>query len=223
MESLKVAFDAWPLGRWAPLFHVLRLERPDLRLQWRWSGFPIRERPLLDSADVGLFVQPPQEAGLSALTIETSQMHVLMAVGHRLAQQDELRVADILDQPFPGGPNLHPEWRAFWTLDEQRGGPAPVTDDRVESPEEALAVVASGAAIATIPATTAGALPHPGAIAIPLTDGPPVATRLVWPSDSDNPTVHCLTELAAAMTSNERPDWYAAPSEAPRFVKGHLP
>jgi hypothetical protein len=60
---------------------------------------------------VGLFVTPTREAGLSALTIETSQMLVLLAVGHRLSQHQELRVADILDEPFPGAPILHPQWR----------------------------------------------------------------------------------------------------------------
>jgi hypothetical protein len=53
-------------------------------------------------------------------------MHVVMAAGHRLAQKSELRVADILDQPFAGGPRLDPRWRAFWTLDEQARGPSNV-------------------------------------------------------------------------------------------------
>jgi DNA-binding transcriptional LysR family regulator len=216
MKSLKVAFDALPLSHWAPLFHVLRLEQPTLRLEWRRMGFPSRERSLLQSADVGLFVEPPREAGLSALTIETNRMLVLTAVGHRLAQNHELRVADILDQPFPGCPRLHPQWLAFWTLDEQRGGPPPLTDDRVENAEEALSVVAAGRAIATIPATVAGALPHPGVIALPLRDGPPVATRLVWRSDDENPIVHSLIELAAAMTCDPRPDGPRSPQRTGR-------
>jgi DNA-binding transcriptional LysR family regulator len=200
VKPLRVAFDALPVGHWAPLFHVLRLEQPAMRLQWRRAGFPSWERSLLEGADVGLFVQPPREAGLSALTIETTQMLILAAVGHRLAQEHELRVADILDQPFPGCPKLHPEWRAFWTLDEQRRGPPPLTDDRVENPEEALSVIAAGRAIATIPAFIAGGLPHPGVVAIPLRDGPRVATRLVWRSDDENPVVISLIELAVAMT-----------------------
>jgi DNA-binding transcriptional LysR family regulator len=205
MKPLRVALDAWPLGSWGPLFHVLRLEQPAMRLEWRRTGFPTPEHSLLQSADVGLFVEPPHEDGLSTLTIETGQMLVLVAVGHRLAQNRGLRVADILDQPFPGCPSLHPQWRAFWTLDAQRSGPPPWTDDRVESAEDALAVVASGRAIATIPATVAGGVPHPGVVAIPLCDGPRVATRLVWRSDEENPTVHSLIELAAVMTSNARP------------------
>jgi hypothetical protein len=77
-----------------------------------------------------------------------------------------------------------------------------LTNDRVENSEQALSVVARGRAIATSPATIAGGLPHPGVLAIPLRDGPRVATRLVWRSDDENPIVHSLIELAVAMTCN---------------------
>ncbi|HMJ36503.1 MAG TPA: LysR substrate-binding domain-containing protein [Baekduia sp.] len=206
MKSLRIAFDALPLGRWGPLFHVLRRQHPDTRLQWRRTAFPTWERLLLETADVGLFVEPPREPGLSALTIETSPMFVLVAVGHPLAQNNDLHVADVLDQPFPGSPTVHPEWRAFWTLDEQRGGAALLTSDRVENPDDELTVVASGRAIATIPATLAEAMPHPGVLAIPLSDGPLVSTRLVWRSDDENPVVRSLIRLAAEITGNGRPD-----------------
>jgi DNA-binding transcriptional LysR family regulator len=213
VNSLRIAFDALPLSRWGPLFHVLRQEHPDMRLQWRRMEFPTWERLLLETADVGVFVEPPREPGLSTMTIESSPMLVLVAVGHSLAQKRDLRIADILDQPFPGGPTLHPQWRAFWTLDEQRGASAALTDDRVENADDGLGVVAAGRAIATIPATIAGALPHPGVIAIPLTDGPAVATRVVWRSDDENPIVRRLIELAAAMTCDLAPD--SAPSAQP--------
>jgi DNA-binding transcriptional LysR family regulator len=150
-----------------PLFHVLRLEQPDLRLQWQPLAFPTPERSRLERADVGLFVEPPQEPGLGALTIETSQILVIMAVGHRLAQHHELTVAEILDQPFPGGSNLDPEWLRFWTLDEHRGGPPTFTDHHVATAPQTLQVVASGCAIATIPATIANGLPHPGVVSVP--------------------------------------------------------
>jgi DNA-binding transcriptional LysR family regulator len=206
MNRLTVAFDALPFARWGPLFQVLCIEQPGVCLEWLAVGFPTRERLLLEGADVGLFVAPPQEAGLSALTIEASQMLVLLAVGHRLGRHHELRVADIIDEPFPGGPDLHSQWRAFWTLDEQRGGPPTLTDDRVQSAEQWVHVVASGRAIATVPAAIATGLPHPGVIAVPLTDGPLVATRLVWHSDNQNPLVRSLVDLAADMTRDLRGD-----------------
>jgi DNA-binding transcriptional LysR family regulator len=189
-----------PLSCWGALFHVLCLEHPDLRLEWQSMGFPTLDRDLLEGADVGLFVAPPDEPGFSALTIGTSQMVVLVAAGHRLAQHDELSVAQILDEPFPAGPNHHPGWRAFWTLDQQRGGPPRLAHESVENLEEGAGLVAVGAAIATAPASISGGLPHPGVVAVPLRDAPPVLTRLVWRSDVDNPLVGALVDLAADMT-----------------------
>src|SRR4051812_8854567 len=92
---LTVAFDALSSARWAPVFQVLWLERPDVHLRWLAAGFPDGRPSLLDGADVGLFVAPPDEDGLTALTIEESQMVVLLAVGHELAGRAELSVADI--------------------------------------------------------------------------------------------------------------------------------
>jgi DNA-binding transcriptional LysR family regulator len=199
--ELKVAFDAFlPVGRWAPLFHILRLERPGLRLAWRAVPFPRVRRPLLDGADAGLFVAPPPEPGLGALTIEISPMAVALAVGHRLARQDGLTVADIVHEPFLGGPKLHPQWLAFWTLDERRGGPP-----TLHNAQRALEVVASGRAIATVAAWMGDGLPHPGVITIPLLDGPPVHTRLVWRSGDRNANVRALVDLAAAWSAL-RPD-----------------
>jgi DNA-binding transcriptional LysR family regulator len=200
MRRLRVAFDAMALSCWGPLFQVLCVEHPDLRLEWQPMGFPTLDRDLLEGADVGLFVAPADEAGFSALTIGTSQMVVLMAAGHRLAQHDELSVAEILDEPFPAGPNHHPRWRAFWTLDKQRGGPPRLAHESVEDAEEEVGLVASGAAIATVPASICGGLPHPGVVTVPLRDAPAVPTRLVWRSDDDNPLVDALVDLAGDMT-----------------------
>jgi DNA-binding transcriptional LysR family regulator len=194
-----------PQARWGALLHVFRLEQPGVVLDWRPDGFPTREHSLLEGADVGLFLEPPPEPGLGALTLEASPMMVLVGVGHRLAGYGELRVADILDQPFPGAPSLHPEWTAFWTLDQQRGAPPATTDDDVRTAAHGLEVVAEGRAIATVAASVAGGLEHPGVIALPLRDGPMVTTRLVWHAADDNPLVRALVELAGAWTRAERP------------------
>jgi len=163
-------------------------------------GFPRAGRSILDGVDVGLFVAPPHEDGVSALTIETSAMALLVAAGHRLALHDQLSVADILDEPFLRIANAHPQWRTFWHLDEQRGGTANLLDDDAHDAEQALEIVAAGDAIATLPASLADGLPHPGVVALALRDGPPVHTRLVWRSADENPIVDALVGLAEVWT-----------------------
>jgi DNA-binding transcriptional LysR family regulator len=203
---LRVAFEGGlPVGRFGPLFHVLCLEKPATRLEWTAVGFPTASGPpLLDGADVGLFIAPPITDGLSALTLDESPMFVAMAVGHRLARRDEVRVADILDEPFPDGPALHPGWRAFWTLDAARGGPPKAGGGAVANAEDGLALVVSGRAIATVAGWVPEGLAHPGLIAVPLVDGPTVATQLVWRSDDDRTIVRSLHDLARAWTADGR-------------------
>jgi DNA-binding transcriptional LysR family regulator len=204
-KRLRVAFDAFlPMSRWGALFQVLHLEHSDLELDWQPTLFPSRDGSLLGGADIGLFVQPPAEPGLRTLTIDSSQMLVVVAVGHPLAERPEVPIEAVLDEPFPGGPELHPGSTAFWTLDDARGGPPLFTSDRVEHAGDGLEVVADARAIATVPAWIAGGLHHPGVVALPLVGAPVVDTRLVWRASDSNPLVHALVDLAADMTGSER-------------------
>jgi DNA-binding transcriptional LysR family regulator len=199
MASLGVAFDAGlPFARWGPLFHVFRLERPEVVLEWH----PVQGRSLPDQADVGLLVGPRDEPGVSGLVLDASPMVVVMAAGHPLADRGELSVADVLDQAFAA--DLDSEASAFWTLDEQRGAAPARLVDGVESADRQLAVVAAGRAIATKPVWVANCLAHPGVVALPLRDGPRVTTRLIWRADDANPVVTALVELARAWTSGGR-------------------
>jgi DNA-binding transcriptional LysR family regulator len=128
-------------------------------------------------------------------------MVVVMAAGHRLAREHgELRVADVLDQPFPAGPSLDRDWTAFWTLDEFRGGPPKLSGDAISGAREGLDTVAAGRAVATFAASMAAGLSHPGVVALPLVDGPLVETALVWRADERHPLVSALVDLAAAMS-----------------------
>ncbi|HYZ29213.1 MAG TPA: LysR substrate-binding domain-containing protein [Thermoleophilaceae bacterium] len=205
MASLSVAFDAGlPQARWGPLFHVFRLEQRDVVFEWHPVPFPVRARPLLGDADVGVFVHPPDEPSVSAVAIDASPMVVVMAAGHPLADNVDLTVADVIEQPFPGGRGLDPDWVAFWTLDEQRGGPAERPDDDVTDAPQGLEVIAAGRAIGTVPIWMAGCLTHPGVVALPLRDGPPVITSLVWRTGDENPLVRRFVELAKAWTAEGR-------------------
>jgi DNA-binding transcriptional LysR family regulator len=167
---------------------------------WKAVGFPQSGRTRLGEADVGLFVEPPPRADQRTFELERSRMAVAMAAGHPLARQDVLRIDDVLDEPFPGGPELDHDWSAFWTLDAYRGGPPRRSGDRVADPMQGLDVVAAGRAVATIPAWMAEALPHPGVITRPLSGGPPVTTRLVWHPEGRHELVQHLVDLAADMT-----------------------
>lgn len=219
MRTLRVAFDALPFARWGPLFHVLCLEHPSLRLEWLPAGFPVRGRSLLEDADVGLFVAPPREVGISMLELEASEMVVVLPVGHPLARGDGLVVEDVLDEPFPGCPDLHPEWRAFWTLDAQRGGPPRLSDDRVLNADQGLEVVVRGRAIATATAQIADGLAHLGVVAVPVIGAPRVPTCLVWRSGANDPVMDTLIGLGRGIERERGGD--GAPGDHGHNGHGH--
>jgi DNA-binding transcriptional LysR family regulator len=200
-SRIRIAFEAGvPQARWGPLFHVFRLEQPDVRVEWKPRGYPSRDSSLLCGADLGVFVEPPGEDGLMGLTLEVSPMVVIVPAGDRLGDHGEVCVEDILDRAFPAGPALDPDWMSFWTLDAQRGGPPAWSDQEVTSVAESLDVVAAGEAIVTAPASVADGLAHPGVIALPLGNAPLVHTRLLWRAEQESPGVWSLIELAAAWT-----------------------
>jgi DNA-binding transcriptional LysR family regulator len=199
MTPLRVTYDAFAAARWAPLFQVLLLERPEVQLHWQAAEFPRMGRSRLDGADIGLFVEPRDEPQLPSISLGVSRMSVLMAAGHRLARWHELRVADVLEEPFPGAIDPHPEWWAFWTLDAHRGGPPKKSESEVSTAAEGLELIAAGQAIGTFPEAVADCLPHPGVVSLPLVDGPAITTRLVWRAEEPARAVRHVIDIAREM------------------------
>jgi DNA-binding transcriptional LysR family regulator len=203
-QELAVGVHWAPLTRWGPMFQRLLAEQPSARILWRRLGFPSAGRLPLEDADVGVLYEPPPHPELSTLTLEREPRVVVLAVTHPLAARRELSVADVLDEPFPGPDrSVDPAWRAFWTLDEQRGGPAKVTDHRITEGESGVEIVAAGDAVATVTASAAAALTHPGLMAIPLGDAPPASLALVWRTEHDNPLVDALVAIATDLVGKD--------------------
>jgi DNA-binding transcriptional LysR family regulator len=201
-DRVRIAFDGrLPHARWGPLFHVFRIEQPEVELEWVPAMFPAAGRPTLAGADVGLFLEPVADPAMSILALDASPMVVIVAAGDPLAHRETIDVSDILDRPFPGAPRVHPDWTAFWTLDALRGGRPPErTGDDVTDAEGGLQVIASGRAIGTLPAWVADGLAHPGVISLPLRGAPKARTCLVWRSGDNRPAVRSLVDLASAWT-----------------------
>lgn len=195
--ALAVGFHWLPLTRWAPIFQELCNAHPGARLSWQPLDFPVDGRSPIQEVDVGLLMEPTPRRDLSSFVLHRESRVVLMAATHPLAARRELTVADVVDQTWPG---CHPEvdrrWLAFWTLDRERGGPARMTEGRVISAAEGADVVASGQAIATVPAGMAEFFPHPGIVAVPLTDAAPASLALVWHTEHENPLVDALVRIA---------------------------
>jgi DNA-binding transcriptional LysR family regulator len=202
--ALAVGFNWLPLARWAPMFKRLAEENPGTRLRWEQLDFPRSGRSPIEGLDAGLLLEPTPNPNLSTLVLQTEPRVVMIAATHPLAGRPELTVTDVLGETWPGAhPLVDRRWQGFWTLDEERGGPARTTDERVASAEEGTEVVASGRAIVTTPAGMAASFPHPGIVAVPLVDARPVSLALVWPTEHDNPLVEALVGIARELADTD--------------------
>jgi len=180
---------------------------PEATIEWRQLGYPpLDARAWLNNSDVALIWFAPSAPGLASQAIRTSPLVAAMAETHPLAERDELSVADVLDETFPGIVDwADPVWLGYWGLDAYRGAPARRTDDAAVTPEEVASIVASGRAITTVPAIVAVPFAHLGIRAIPLTDAEPAVLELVWPEGAATPLVAALVELARVGSERDAP------------------
>jgi DNA-binding transcriptional LysR family regulator len=180
------------------LFPRFTVAHPDVTIEWRELGYPtLTPREWLGDADAAVIWFAPTGPGLNSQPIRSSPLVVAMTDTHPLAGCSELRVADVLDQTFPGIVDwCDPGWLGYWGLDTYRGGPARRTGDGAVTPEEVASIVASGRAITTVPAIVAVPFAHLGIRAIPLIDADPAVLTLVWPDGATSPLVRELADLA---------------------------
>ena len=84
---------------------------------------------------------------------------------------------------------------AFWTRDEQRGGP-PAVGATVTGFEDMFAAVRSGAAIAAIPASIAAGLPFPDLAARPVEGLPEATVAICRRAGAGDPLVEAFAACA---------------------------
>jgi DNA-binding transcriptional LysR family regulator len=154
----------------------------------------------LAGVDVALCVQPRAEEGVCSLPVRIEPRSVVMGAGHRLASGDGLELADVLDETFISfHPLVQPEWTAFHSLDDHRGGPpARVSADGVSTSLQMAATMGATSAITTVPATDARMVQAvmPNLAALPLADAAPAIVCLVWREENLNPLLEGLLDRA---------------------------
>jgi len=189
----------------ADLLSRFMAEHPDITIEWRQLGYPLLDaRAWLSDSDAALIWFAPSAPGLSSQAIRTSPLVVAMTEGHPLADREELRVAEVLDETFPGIVDwCDPVWLGYWGLDAYRGAPARRTDDGAVTPEEVASIVAAGRAITTVPELVAVPFAHLGIRAIPLVDADPAVLTLVWPRGAASPLVAELAGMAREMSERD--------------------
>jgi DNA-binding transcriptional LysR family regulator len=151
------------------------------------------------------FVRPPfTDEGISMVTIATEDRYIAMPTDHPLASRDEVGPEDVVGEPWIWVEGADPRARAFWSLEDFRGGEPLRTGTRVASIEDAFGAVAAGVAItcqgeSAVRAVGAG---FPQLCFVPLSGVPPAQIAVAWRTAGDSEFVRAM--VATAMELAQR-------------------
>src|SRR3954451_11363646 len=156
---------------------------PDIQLQVSNRGLNEPTAGLLEGAVDVAFVRPPfVDDGLSMATLFTEQRYAVVHENHPLASRDHVRPDDIVGQPWIWVQGADPKARAFWSLEEFRGGKPLRAGTPINSVEEAFGAVTAGVAITCQPESAVRAVGagFPQLRFLPLRGVAPARVAVAW-------------------------------------------
>jgi DNA-binding transcriptional LysR family regulator len=172
---------------------------------------------LLDGrADVAFVHLPIDDQGLELVPVRSVSKVAVLPVGHPLAGESEISIADVADDPVITHRGASPGWEAFHNVDPRPDGRQPRRGPAVDNLEEKLQHVAAGRAISFIPASLARVVAQDGVAYVPVPDMPPVNICLAWKSGSPSPLVAAFVDAVrdARQRSLHRPEGHGGTAAA---------
>jgi DNA-binding transcriptional LysR family regulator len=153
------------------------------------------------------------DAVVTRLPIRTDQLHVtilydeprvlLVPLDHRLAGKESVALDDIADEPLPRA--LDPAWNAFWRIDPRPDGRRAPDGPLMNAVEDKLELIASGQAVAIVPAGGSIRSPRPDLTTVPLLDVEPSHVVLATRADDRGRLVAAFRRVAQAHLTGPEP------------------
>jgi DNA-binding transcriptional LysR family regulator len=172
---------------------------PDVELEV--INFGLHEPPagLRNGATDVAFVRPPfTDDGISMVTVLTEERFAVLPPDHPLAGRDHVQPEDVVGEPWIWVEGTDPRTRAFWSLEEFRGGQPLRRGTRINSIEEAFGAVAAGVAI-TCQSESAVRAVGPGFPQlkfIPLRGAPLAQVAVAWPTANETQLARAFVRTA---------------------------
>jgi DNA-binding transcriptional LysR family regulator len=166
----------------------------ELRLH-RWSD---PTAGLLDeSSDVAfLWLPVPGQERLAHRTLRTEPRHVAMCKDHRLAQRAQVRMADLLDEPFIALPEDAGVLRDYWLAVPERGGHPVRIGAEAETPDETFEAVRARQGVVLLSEGNAGLYARPGVVTRPVADPGPAELAVAWRAGDRRAVIRDFGEAA---------------------------
>jgi DNA-binding transcriptional LysR family regulator len=186
---------------------AVRRRHPDAEVQAVFVEFGDSAAALREHrVDAMVTRLPLPTEGLRVTVLREEVRVLLMPADHPLAGKESLGLEDIANEPLLRVPD--PEWNAYWRMDPRPDG-SPVPDGPLaESYEDKFELVASGEAVAIVPAARDGGVPRPDLTVVPLRDVPPSHVVLATRAGDRGRLVAAFTRAAEAYLT--APDDHAA-------------
>lgn len=177
---------------------------PDVRLAVSNAGLNQPAAGLREGTVDVAFVRPPFGAeGISMVTVLTEGRFAVLPKDHPLAARERVRAEDLVGEPWIWVEGADPLARAFWSLEEHRGGRPLRAGTRVNSFEEAFGAVAAGLAItcqaeSAVHAVGAG---FPQLRFVPLEGARPSQVAVAWRTAHETPLARDFVRIALEVAS----------------------
>jgi DNA-binding transcriptional LysR family regulator len=143
-----------------------------------------------DTSDVAFVWLPvPGQERLAWQTLRTEPRHVALSSHHPLAERAELRLSDLLDEPFVALPRAAGVLRDYWLAMEERNGHPVRIGAEAETPDETFEAVAAKQGVALLSGGNAQLYTRPGITTCPVVDLTPAELAVAWRDDDRRPIV----------------------------------
>lgn len=186
-----------------PVLRAFREDHPDVILRAHDVTIAALVAGLREgSLDAGLSREPLVD-DLATEVVLHEPVAAVLPSGHRLADREDLTLADLADEPWVLTPRTSwPPWHRRYDEDFARAGYRPRVVQRGTSPQNLLALVAAGVGVTRLP-LSARSLRDSGVTFVPLI-AEQAAVVLVWRPDASNPALPTLREVVreVARTTN---------------------
>jgi DNA-binding transcriptional LysR family regulator len=180
-----------------PAVRELRHRHPDADVQTLHVDWNEPRAALLDNrVDVVVARLPFPTDQLHVTVLYDEPRVLLIPLDHRLAGKESVTLDDIADEPLPRVPD--PAWNAFWRIDPRPDGrPAP-DGPFVQAVEDKFEVIASGQAVAIVPAGAGINRLRPDLTTVPLEGVEPSHVVLATRAGDRNRLVAAFRKIAEA-------------------------
>lgn len=186
-----------------PAVRDLRHRHPHAEVQTihvPWHG--AREALLDHQVDVLVVRLPLKTDGLHVTILYDEPRVLLVPLEHRLAGKESVTLDDIADEPMPV--SADPAWDAFWRIDPRPDGSRAPGGPKLAAIEDKFEFIASGEAVAIMPASPRVTTLRPDLTTVPLEGVDPSHVVLATRADDRGPLVAAFRKSAQALLTEPR-------------------